>query len=384
VAGRHLLLPERSVLLHIGMYKTGTTAIQGALFQARPHLAEHGVLHAGMSRHPASAVLAFTGRKMRGLPSPPMEEWQTLVDQVAAAQDKRVIVSSEFFGDTDIDRARRAVRELGGSRVHVVVTLRPLAKILPSQWQTYVRNGSVAAPYEAWLDKMLKGEARQPPLRFWRRNHHDVVVEKWASIVGPENLTVIVVDEVDRSFLFRCFEELVGLPAGLIVPERSTENRSLSLFEIELVRQMTVEFRNRGWSDELYRQIVQKGLATQMSIGRKPQADEAGIRTPQWALDRAVQIGAAAVEKICASGVRIVGDISTLCSPMLAEEPHEPTSADIDLAVDAAREAVVGAILSSGVVQSPTVESTSARDLVQVVLNRAWRRALGGRRRAIR
>jgi hypothetical protein len=51
------------VLLHVGMFKTGTTAIQGALFRARPQLAEHGVLHAGDSRHPMEAVQAFTGLK---------------------------------------------------------------------------------------------------------------------------------------------------------------------------------------------------------------------------------------------------------------------------------------------------------------------------------
>jgi len=44
-----LCLPEHAVLLHIGTFKTGTTAIQGALYQARPELGQHGVLHAGPS-----------------------------------------------------------------------------------------------------------------------------------------------------------------------------------------------------------------------------------------------------------------------------------------------------------------------------------------------
>jgi hypothetical protein len=377
------VLPDRSVLLHVGLYKTGTTAVQGALFRARPQLAEHGVLHAGKSRHPASAVLALTGRKMRGTPPPRIEQWHRLVKQVAAADDKRVIVSSEFFGDTDIQTARRAVRELGGSRVHVVVTLRPLAKIMPSQWQTFVRNGSGTHSYDDWLEKMLKGEAKKPPSRFWRRNQHDVLVENWAAIVGPENVTVIVVDDADRGFLFRSFEELVGLPAGLLVAERDTENRSLSLFEIELVRQINIEFRRRGWSDELYRRVVQHGVSIRLSTNRIPHPNEPRLTTPQWALDRAAEIGSAAADKLSSLGVRIVGDISTLGAPMLAGEPNEATSVYMDLAVDAAREAVIGTILASGVLTpSPTAESTSTSDLLRIISGRVRHRARRALRRA--
>ena len=43
-------LPEGAVLLHIGPYKTGSTAIQQALFDQRDVLAEHGVLYPGRWR----------------------------------------------------------------------------------------------------------------------------------------------------------------------------------------------------------------------------------------------------------------------------------------------------------------------------------------------
>jgi hypothetical protein len=375
VAARPLLLPEGSVLLHIGMYKTGTSAIQGALFQARPHLAEHGVVHAGKSRHPMGAVLALIGRTLRGAAAPPTSEWQALVDQVAAASDKRVIVSSEFLGDVNPETARRAVRELGGPRVHVVVTLRPLVKVMPSQWQTYVRNGSTTSSYDDWLEGMLKrAPYKQPTPSFWKRNHHEVLVENWASIVGPENMTVIVVDEADRNFLFRTFEELVGLPSGLLVAERNTENRSLTLGEIELVRQISIEFLKRGWSAQLYRRVILKGLARHVSISRTPRADEPRIVTPQWALDRAAEIGAAAADKLPTLGVRIVGDVSTLGAPALAEEPREATNEEVVLPVEAARQAVIGTILASGVTTARIVDSTSTRELLRVVLGRGWGR----------
>jgi hypothetical protein len=378
VTERSLLLPDDAVLLHVGMFKTGTTAIQGALFRARPRLAEHGVLHPGDTRNPMQAVLAFRGHKMLGKPPPRIERWESLVAEVAAAADQRVVVSSEFLGTGGVKTARRTVEAMGGPRVHVVVTLRPLAKMMPSQWQQYVRSKTTTSSYDHWLDGMLNKPPSEELARpFWKRNHHDVLVERWASVVGPENLTVIIVDEADRSFLMRTFEELLGLPTGLLVVERDTENRSLTLGETELVRQINIEFVNRGWSDKLYRRMVLKGVGFQMQTNRTPRVDEPRITTPQWALDRVAEIGAAAADKISTLGVRIVGDISTLGAPRLADESRAAIGAQATLPVDAAREAVIGAILTSGVLTVPTVETTSARDLLRVIFERQWRRLRG-------
>jgi hypothetical protein len=378
VTGRPLRLPENAVLLHVGVFKTGTTSIQGALFRARPQLAEHGVLHAGATRQPISAVLALTGLRGRvGKPRPRMEQWEAFAAEVTAAADRRVVVSSEFFSGADEAAARRAVRELGGPRVHVVVTLRPLVKIMPSQWQQYIRNRSTVT-YDDWLEGMLKiPPFNSPTPTFWHRHRQDAQVERWASIVGPENVTVIVLDENDRDFLLRTFEDLLGLPSGLLVAEKDTENRSMTAGEIELVRQVNGEFLGRGWSDKLYRKFVRQGLTSQMQTNRTPPADEARLTTPQWALDRAAEIGAAAADKLSALGVRIVGDVSTLGAPALATESNDPVRDYPMVAVAAAREAVVGIVVTSGLATSTAVKVTSTRDLVGVILARGRSRLRG-------
>jgi hypothetical protein len=151
----------------------------------------------------------------------------------------------------------------------------------------------------------------------------------------------------------------------------------LTLGETELVRQINVEFKNRGWSDELYRRMVLKGIGFQMQTNRTPHPDEPRITTPQWALDRVAEIGAAAADKISTLGVRIIGDISTLGAPRLADESREAAGGPATLPVDAAREAVIGAILTSGVLTVTPVETTSARDLLRVIFGRQWRRLRG-------
>jgi hypothetical protein len=143
--------------LHIGPHKTCTTALQGAFHLARKRLRAQGVGYFGEAagvRH-LHGALAVTQRKaLLGESVPDMNRWTQLTSEAAAEGDRRVLVSSEFFADANDEAAHRVISELGGARVHVVITLRSLVKILPSQWQQYVQNG-LRWPYPDWLDGML-------------------------------------------------------------------------------------------------------------------------------------------------------------------------------------------------------------------------------------
>ena len=158
-----LLLPEGTRLLHIGPPKTGTTSLQSALFAARPALLAQGVRHAGRARNSASAAQAITGRSSMfiGGEVPPISRWERLVHEVQHAPEPRVIISSEFFADAQPDAIRRIVDALDPDRIHVAVTVRPLASILTSQWAQYVADG-MGAPFNSWLRG--DADARQPAL----------------------------------------------------------------------------------------------------------------------------------------------------------------------------------------------------------------------------
>ena len=102
----------------------------------------------------ALAVCARPG--MMGDTKPTEGHWKRLVDAVHATGRCTSVVSSEFFADAEgDDMIGQIVEQLGGDRVHVLVTLRPLTKIMPSQWQQYVQNG-LRTGYEDWLGHMLK------------------------------------------------------------------------------------------------------------------------------------------------------------------------------------------------------------------------------------
>ncbi|MEV7365656.1 hypothetical protein [Streptomyces sp. NPDC091299] len=385
-------LPAGTRLLHIGPHKTGTTSVQAALFAARDTMAAHGVDFPAHTRHPMEAALAACARPaMMGDTVPTEGHWRRLVEQVQATGTRTSVVSSEFFADAEGDETiARIVRELGGpgalaggaepgtpGRPHVLVTLRPPAKVLPSQWQQYVQNG-LRMGYEDWLDHMLrKPPYEKPTPSFWRRHRHDRLVERWAGVVGPERVTVVVVDDRDRGGLLRTFESLLALPAGLLKEVPEAANRSLTSAETEMLRRLNIEFRGHGLPDELYSALVRNGAVLRMKSSCAPGPDDHRIHTPRWALEEAAAVGAEAGARIGALGVRVVGDLS-----LLAEAPSgahgQPGPPAPGIAPEVAAQALYGALAATaalpgaGTVRS--VHRTSSRELLRVLGHRALRR----------
>lgn len=369
-------------LLHIGPHKTGTTSVQGALFAVKDRLPAHGVEFPAHTRHPMEAALAACARPaMIGDAEPTDRHWTRLLQQVDATRGRTSVVSSEFFADAGDDATvARIVERLGGERVHVLVTLRPLAKIMPSQWQQYVQNG-LRMGYPEWLDHMLrKAPYDKPNPSFWRRHRHDRLVERWAGVVGPGRVTVVVVDDRDRGGLLRTFETLLGLPAELLQPVPDTANRSLTLAETEMLRNLNKEFRGNGLPDELYSALVRNGAVMHMKNTCSPAPEDVKISTPEWALEAAADLGARMAERIGTLGVRVIGDPALLSAVPPApawEAPPEPR-----VAPEVAARALYGVLAAaaaapvrhSAAAKARTVHQTTSRELVKVLCHRCLRK----------
>ncbi|MET7699821.1 hypothetical protein [Streptomyces sp. NPDC005485] len=377
-------LPAGTRLLHIGPHKTGTTSIQGALFAAKDAMVPHGVVFPARSRHPMEAALAVCARPgMMGDTEPTEGHWRQLTELVRATGRRTSVISSEFFADApDDETIARIADDLGRNRVHVLVTLRPLARIMPSQWQQYVQNG-LRMGYEEWLDHMLrKAPYERPNPSFWRRHRHDRLVERWSRVVGPENITVAVVDDRDRDGLMRTFEALLGLPGGLLVPVPDTANRSLTLAETEMLRRLNTEFRGNSLPDELYSKLVRNGAVMHMKNTCRPAPDDARIVTPQWALEAAAGIGAEMSGRITTMGVRVLGNPALLSAPPPAASPDARQGKAPDalaIAPEVAAQALYGVLaVAAEVPLRPsavrTVHQTPSGELVRVLGHRALRR----------
>jgi hypothetical protein len=363
------LSPENAVLLHIGPHKTGTTTVQMAVDLARARLVRQGVAVPAESRHPRSAVLAATGGNgVPGEPPPDPAAWAALAQRTREASD-RAVLSSEFFTSARPNRIPRIISELGGDRVQIVITLRPLIRILPSQWQQHLQNRMTLA-YDEWLDKIFNRPSGRVGRRFWKRHDHAELVERWASIVGAQRITVVSPDPAEPADLLRLFESVLGVSAGTLRLS-APANRSLTLGEAELLRLVNIEAAARDWSDDQYAQMVRQCLVQPLA-SRMPAPDDESIKTPAWALAAGAERQAKVVESIANSGVHVVGDLDRLTRDEV--RPRDPAADSLIpltklIAGFARRDAPVG-----------SADTASTRDLIRIAAARSARSLVPARR----
>jgi hypothetical protein len=339
------LLPEGSLLLHIGPPKTGSTAIQMALHNSRPELAEHGVLYPGTRMRARSAAAAVLGRGMPvGREKPRIERWHALVEEIRRSELPRVCLSHESFARADDAAVGRVLDGLGAERTHVVYVARRLDKVLPSHWQERVKAWS-DVPFEDFLHRMLEDPDGPDGQRIWPPHDAGAVLGRWAAQVGHDRVTVMIADEQDRDLIPRTFETMLGLPDGMLEPPPERSNTSLSFTEAEAIRRLNRMARDHDWSPREYWKVMQRGVV--QALAHRDRSQDSRIQgLPAWALEQVAERAERQVEQIQASGVRVVGDpdrlrIRGLVQP--ADVPAEVDSVPLDLLADLVRGAVDGA-----------------------------------------
>jgi hypothetical protein len=362
-------LPGGTILLHIGPHKTGTSSVQSAFHVARRSIAPYSVRYAGPNRHPVRAAQAAIARGAAGTPAAarPIRPWRNLVRRIDGDLDRdpatRVVLSSEWFADATPEAARRIVDELGPQRTHVVITLRPLATLLPSQWQQYVQAGMTRA-YGPWLSDVLADPPAHAAAGFWRRHRHDELIARWSAIVSPGAVTAIVVDDRDHGSVLRAFEKLLGLPVGILAAEDARTNRSLTSPEAELVRALNARLRSEELDPTVGLNLGLYGVAAGLRAWRSG-ADDPRIGTPSWATARIRALAGDIANGVRESGVNVVGDIDRLATMPAApgsrdragRDPAPDARLDRDGWARLAATGALGALAGAGLVRAAPGEA---------------------------
>lgn len=404
-AASRLTLPEHARLLHIGPPKTATTALQSAGAANREELLAHGVRYPGRSINHRGPIAAFLGRRIGwggpGSDVPPQRAWTELMDEIDGEQSRRVWFGHEFAADADAEKAQQLAEAIGPN-IHVVITLRGYASMLPSIWQENLKGGNTGT-FDDWLASMLAEPRVRAVAKTHRRHDQGRLVRRWAKAVGAENVTVIVLDKSQPDLLFNAFEELLDLPKGFLshsAPDGRSANRGMSLPETELIRRINMILRGAGvrWDD--YSHLMNFGGVARMLRERTPPAEEPALRLPGWAAEKAGIQAERFVREISGSGVRVVGDLDILTRPVRTREQDASPTHDslVSVPLDVAVESLTGVISQAlgrgssfepvidrdpevrGKVEDSIARDLTASDLVRILLHRARTRGV----RAIR
>lgn len=348
---------DGELLLHIGVNKTGTSALQGAMALARPRLLDQGVCYPGRDPNHLNVIKSML-QKRRGWENggkvPPPTLWQSVASELRSAAVRRAMISAEYICGLKNPAARRVVDELGADRLRVVVTLRPLEQLLPSQWQQGVK-GRWTEPYAQWMDAVCEGpkQVTRSTERFWWRNDHAALLRRWTRLVGPDRVLAVVVDTSNRNMIFETFDDLLGVTRGTIAADPGVRtNRSLSAEEAELLRMF-----NEGLPSDIdyafHQHVVRRNGIERIVEGRRPGDLENPLRVPRHVAERMREIGAQHVTAIRDLGIPVVGSLDGLV----------PTTPLDDGPVDAPRSVPVevAAIMLQGIVAA-SAEMVAARD----------------------
>jgi hypothetical protein len=309
------------IVLHIGTMKSGTSYLQAVLRRNSSKLGDQGIrVLQGMV---AGVVDVLDRRNVSKKPNTD-GAWDRVLEQVNSWEGPLVVGSQEFLSGATPDEAKTVVATFVERPLRVVVTCRDLLRVVPSHWQTVVKNGGTVA-FSDYVQLLLadddSGDEHRYATGFWR--HHDVreIVETWASVIGLENVVVVTVPPAGapRDLLWKRFAEAAGLPSlAYNLGTNAKSNVSLTYAETEMLREVNLGVR-KSLNQLEYRLIVNKYFANK--VLRQPPDTDRPADTPTFGRsshDRIRARAEAMAQAVEATGVHIVGDLDELRVPPYA------------------------------------------------------------------
>jgi hypothetical protein len=312
-------IPRGSILLHIGPHKTGTTSLQAALRESSATLRNYGVEYLAQDGKPAANRVA---RSLLRLPFirkevVPYAEWEQFAQKVSQSDAPRIILSGEEFSFCGSKEIHELARVFSRDRLHVVITIRPLARILPSHWQLDLRAGATTKHLDDWLQEKLHPSPAQRcasmlglQKSFWFLHRHDALYQRWAKILSRRAVTVVIVDEENPNAQYEAFEKLLGVPSGAV---RGSTLRNSSMKELEAHTLLHVHnlLKSEGLAAPRIRQA--DFIEYLKQAGYEPDQD-VKMLLPEWSRIEVGKISESIAAVLRRSGARIIGDLAMLNS----------------------------------------------------------------------
>lgn len=335
---------SRTVFMHVGVAKTGTTYLQRVLHAHRDQLRGAGLLYPGM-RAGDQFIASIDLREQQQSKFAHLKATGTW-DRIAAearAFDGDAIISHETFARCSTPQIKRVMASVGG-QLHVVLTVRDLGRQVPAVWQETLKNNA-STSYDEFLRDIFVNVDAGGHKFFWKPQDVRKVVRRWGRHVGIENVTVVTVPPsgAPRDELWNRFGQAIQLPDVPIELPSSAANSSLGPAEAELLRYVNAALPETfPWAR--YSRVVKRQFAEQ----RLARRDVNRIVVPPPWHDAVQERSEDMIGYLRRAGCRIIGDLADL-TPVL------PPAGDASGPDDLSREelmTVAGEVLRDYILQS--------------------------------
>jgi hypothetical protein len=303
----------RTCFVHIGASKTGTSALQRGLFDSVTELARQGigVPLVGRKPHVEQLLRPLGWRTARGfVDEPDLDRLRAVGKKLRRTSGERLLLTCEDMCEADAGRIR-AWADLWddhGLEPRIVLSVRNLASVIPSEWQQYLKHRLPVA-YPDFLEQVRDREGRWAR-HFWLRQDAIEICQRWGEVVGLDNIDVVVTPPRSRDpqALYRLFGQVIGFePERLSWPARDV-NASWGYVEAEVYRRVNVALGDRL---PHYERAYQPAVRWPLVRGVLPRSASARIPLPPEHLSWVTEAAEAQAAWL-GEHVRVHGDVHDL------------------------------------------------------------------------
>ena len=368
------------VYVHLGLPKTGTTYLQDRLWRNRDHALRVGLCYPGdaIDDHFHAAAHLQPQRYLDWVDAEQAQAWPTMVAQMRAWPGTS-LVSHELFATATADQVAQLIADLDfADEVHVIATVRDLARQLPSAWQENVKNQR-RGTFDEFVDAVAAragsddlGHGREGP--FWEFQDFVRILETWSGVVRPDHIHVVTVPAPGASGdgLWERFVGVLGVDPAALAALIESSHSSLSAAQAEFLRQLNDRLQPTDVEWDRYERVVKGELIGEVLFaGVRAAPQGLSTRQRQWAAGQAQRM----ITEVSAGGYDIVGSLDDLAVSEQADvDAAPPTQQEI---LDAALNALAGWVKIAPLPTSPPRWESAARNVVR----KARRRVVGVRNR---
>lgn len=236
---------KRTLYLHIGCEKTGTTSIQNVLADNRQALVKQGILYPELGKLKFAQLLLPAALQPLDHPEKPRADyypgnevidpdtvWNGFINWAKANADKDIIISAEHFSSRVKEKGlaylKAKLEHLSPVfDVKIIIYLRRQDKFMESSYSTIIKAGGNIG-FDSFFETHIQ-------LR--ERYDFSLLLNRWSSFFDKSSLVVKDYEtEVQKKGLLNSFFDITGIDDGALQLESENQNVSWPACVIELAR----------------------------------------------------------------------------------------------------------------------------------------------------
>ena len=252
------------IILHIGLYKTGTTAVQKFFARNRSELARRGVLYPESAtkydaHHPLPWALGVGHRDKDSSVSPERVVRAILREADSAGAETVILSSEEFINLEAAERLSKLKRLFDSHAVEILIYLRRQDSLLLSSYGQHVRMYSIR--FSGTIsDFLLKHSNFLSKYNYWG------MLQRWANVFGSDAMRIKLYDQArfPEGNIVEDFADTLGINLdGCDARKVSGINRNLSDLGLEVLRRLNAMPLDEAMHHRLIRLLDESPLQGQ-------------------------------------------------------------------------------------------------------------------------